>query len=124
MRAVFLLEPGDRQLIRVGNQAHLRVHGLASRSWLGTVTEIAQVEAGLIPQQLSSKVGGDVATRQDTASRLEKPVDQHYLVAVRFAGADATIQPGVLGRARVEVASQTLWWRLRRYLATTFNWGL
>jgi hypothetical protein len=124
LRAIFLAEPGDRQLIKPGNQAHLRVHGSGSRSWRGTVAEVAEVEAGQMPPQLSSNVGGDVTTRQDPISRLEKPATQHYLVAVRFAGADHTVHPGVLGRVRVEVASQTLWWRVRRYLATTFNWSL
>lgn len=124
LRAVFLVEPGDRQLIHGGSQARLRVHGFGARSWLGSVTDVAQAETGHMPQQLSSKVGGDVATQHDAASELEKPVAPHYLVAVQFSGADPAIHPGVLGRVRVDVGSQTLWWRLRRYLATTFNLGL
>jgi hypothetical protein len=121
---VFLAEPGDRQLLRPGCRAHVRVHGAGTRSWAGTVSEVAQVEASQVPPQLSASAGGNVATKQDPVSRLEKPCDQHYLVAVQFVGPDPMIHPGVVGRVRVEVGSRSLWWRLRRYLGATFNWGL
>jgi hypothetical protein len=65
-----------------------------------------------------------VATEQDPVSRQELPQSQHYLVSVRLERADRRLHPGALGRGQVTAGSRTLWWRLRRYLATNFNWGL
>jgi putative peptide zinc metalloprotease protein len=124
LRAVFLADSGDRQLIRPGSAAHLRIHGRGSQSWSGAVVEVAQVEAAALPPQLAGNVGGDVATRKDPVSHRDQPRDPHYLVAVQFTGADGAVHPGVLGRVRIQVESQTLGWRLRRFLATTFQWGL
>jgi putative peptide zinc metalloprotease protein len=124
LRAVLLVEPADHRLIAVGGRAVVRVHGRGLQHWEGVVTEIAQVDANKIPPQLSSRAGGEVATQQDPDSRLEKPRQQHYLVAVRVQDPDGAIQPGVLARVKIEAGSQTGWWRLRRYLAKTFSWGL
>ena len=82
------------------------------------------MDAKNVPPQLSSRAGGEVVTQQDPVSKAEKPYQPHYLSAVRFQRIDGLVQPGVLGRVRIEAGSQTLWWRFQRYLATTFNWGL
>jgi putative peptide zinc metalloprotease protein len=124
LRAVLLVAPADHELVGPGSRAWIRVHGGASHQWPGVVTEVAQVDAKSVPPQLSSRAGGDVATQQDPMSKAERPYQPHYLSAVRFQRVDGVLQPGVLGRVRIEAGSQTLWWRFRRYLATTFNVGL
>jgi putative peptide zinc metalloprotease protein len=112
LRMVLLTAPGDRQ------------HGCGSRAWEGSVTGVAQAEAGQVPPQLTSSAGGDVVTRPDPLSKLDKPAQPHFLVTVQFTATGQVVHPGVLGRARIDAGSQTLWWRCRRYLANTFNWGL
>jgi putative peptide zinc metalloprotease protein len=121
LRAVLLVEPADHELVTPGGRAWVRVHGGGSRQWEAVVTEIAQVDAASIPAQLSSRAGGEVATQQDPVSRTERPARPHYLCAVRLYRGDASIHPGVLGRVKIEAGSQSLWWRLRRSLATTFG---
>jgi putative peptide zinc metalloprotease protein len=124
LRAVLLIEPSERGGVEPGKPAWVRVHGGGARRWPAVVRDVAEVEARSIPPQLSHHAGGDVATEQDPVSRQEAPRAQHYLVSVRIDGAGGVLHPGALGRVRITAGSQTLWWRARRYLATTFNWGL
>ena len=121
LRAVFLVEPADHELVTPGSPAWVWVQGTGLRRLPAVVTEIAQVEAKQVPPQLSSRAGGEVPTRQDPVAKADIPCVQHYLSSVRLQVAGGAVHPGATGRARVEAGSQTLWWRLRRYLATTFN---
>jgi putative peptide zinc metalloprotease protein len=124
LRAVLLVEPSDHPWVVPGSAARFRVHGGGARCWTGEVRDIAQVEARAIPAPLSHHAGGEVATEQEAATRQETPRSPHYLVSVSLGRADRMIHPGALGRVQMRAGSQTLWWRLQRYLATTFNWGL
>jgi putative peptide zinc metalloprotease protein len=124
LRAVLLIDPADHRLVGPGSRAWVLVHGTGWDYRPAVVTGVAQVEAKEIPPQLSSRAGGEVLTEEDPVSRAEKPRNQSYLVAVRVPGPDPLVHPGVLGRAKIEVESQTVWWRCHRYLARTFGWGL
>ena len=124
LRALVLVSPADHRQVHAGSQTSVLIHGAAGRQWPGAVTSVAQVDAKSIPEALSNRVGGDVATQQDPATRMEKPHGQHYLVSIHLKGGDPVIHPGVLGRVKIEAEPQTTWWSLRRWLGTTLNWGL
>jgi putative peptide zinc metalloprotease protein len=123
LRAVFLVQPADHDLVAPGSPARLCVHGGGCRVLPAVVTDTAQVDARSIPPQLSSRVGGDVPTRQDPVGRSEQPAAQHYLSAVRLSRPDGTVHPGATALVKIEAGTQTLWWRLRRWLATTLSTG-
>ncbi len=124
LSAVLLVEPHDRALVVEGQKAWIRLHGLGYNYWRGTVSEIAAVEAKDVPPQLSNKAGGEIPTQEDPEEKVLRPQRQHYLVSVRFDEVEDCMHPGVLGRVKIEVGNYTLYWRIRRYLATTFNVGL
>lgn len=124
LRVLVLVDSADQRQVQVGSQASIFIHGSAGRQWAGVVTAIAQVEAKNIPAALSNRVGGEVATQHDAATNMEKPHAPHYLVSIYLKGGDPSIQPGLLGRVKIDVASQTMAWRVRRWLGTTLNWGL
>jgi putative peptide zinc metalloprotease protein len=124
LQAVLLVPPSELKLFEMNSPAWIRVHGRGYNFWPGTVKDISNAEAKEIPPQLSNKAGGDIPTQQDPESRSEKPQSQHYLVAVSFDKIDDAIQPGSMCRVRIEGKSRTLWWRFRRYLTNTFNFGL
>jgi putative peptide zinc metalloprotease protein len=124
LRAVLLVEPSDQRRIVPGATAQVRVHGWGSRREVGQVTAVSPIDAARVPPQLAVRNGGEVGTEQDPVTREERPRQPHYLVAVKLAGEDAALQPGVLGRVKIETTAQTGWWRLRRFLGQTFHWGL
>lgn len=124
LSAILLVEPQDRALVVEGQKAWIRIHGLGYNYWRGTVSEIAAVEAKDVPPQLSNKAGGEIPTQEDPEQKVLKPQRQHYLVSVRFDEVADCMHPGVLGRVKIDVGNYTLYWRVRRYLATMFNIGL
>jgi putative peptide zinc metalloprotease protein len=126
LQAVILVEPADRNLVARQSKAWIRVHGREYRTWRGTVTEVSEVEAKDIPPALSNVAGGEVPATEDPETKTLKPQQQHYLIAVNFdrITPEDAIHPGAMGRVKIEAGSQTLWWRFRRYLVRTFNWGL
>jgi putative peptide zinc metalloprotease protein len=135
LRAIFLVPPQDRSLVEDNlvvegkSEAWIRVHGLRYNYWHGWVDHIAPQNAKEIPPQLSYKAGGDVVTQQDPESKLERPQQQQYVIAVRFdeserEEAGKRVHPGVLGRVKISAEPRTLGWRLYRYLRTNFSLGL
>jgi multidrug efflux pump subunit AcrA (membrane-fusion protein) len=121
LRAVWLVPAENHELVEPGARAWVRVHGGGSSHWPGTVTEVSQVQASNIPTALASRTGGDVPTQQDPEARTDQPCQPHYLCVVRLQAVDPVLHAGALGRVRVEAAAETLWWRLRRFLATSFG---
>jgi putative peptide zinc metalloprotease protein len=135
LRAIFLVSPQDRSLVEEQlvvegeSEAWIRVHGLRYNYWHGRVEHIAPQDSKDIPPQLSYKAGGDVPTQQDPESKMERPQQQQYVIAVRFDPVegeekDPPIHPGVMGRVKISAKPQTLGWRLYRYLRTNFSLGL
>ena len=124
LRLLVLVDPADRQLLEGVQQASFHSYGAGAQSWPGQVTGVAQVDADEIPPQLSQRLGGEVVTTQDPVSHSEKPRKQHYLVSVDLTNPDSRLQVGALGQVRIDAGANTLWWRARRYLGTTFNMGL
>jgi putative peptide zinc metalloprotease protein len=119
LRAAVLVDPADRQLLQEGAKASFLAHGGPVTD--AQVSEIAQVDEKAIPPQLSGRIGGEVATKQDPVTKTEQPFKQHFLVTVRFKEGNKEFQVGTLGRVRIEAGSSTLWWRLQRWLGSTLN---
>ncbi len=124
LRVVLVVPPEDQSLIAPGQQAWVRIHGRRYNYWSATVSDVSLVDASAIPRQLAQQSGGDVIAQPDPQTGVAKPQTPHYLVAVRLLEQDEAINPGALGRVKITTQPQTLWWRCRRYLASTFNWGL
>jgi len=128
LRAVFLVEPGDKHLIQENDEAFVRIHGRDYNFWKGHITSIANRETNEIPHQLSTKYGGDVATETKQSEgeqrQIERPQSQHFMVTVDLDEHDNSIHPGVMGRVKVMVTPRTLAWRFYRYLNSTLNWQL
>jgi putative peptide zinc metalloprotease protein len=124
LRVLVVVDPAEHAEVQAGAAALICVHGVAGRQYAGFVTGIAQVEAKNIPAALSNRVAGEVPTHYDAVSNSDKPHGQQYLIAVQFNQTDAALHPGVLGRVKIDAEPRTPAWRLRRYLGTTFNWGL
>jgi len=128
LRAIFMVSPGDKDLINTGDETLIRIHGRGYNYWKGHVTEIATSETKEVPAQFSSKSGGDVATEtkhdESSGRQIERPQSQVFTVTVDLDEMDEAIHPGVMGRVKVICPNRTLAWRFYRYLNSTFNWWL
>ena len=123
LRLLILLEPADRQLVEVEQPIRFRVHGVSSATWQGQVASAAQVDARDIPVQLSHRLGGEIASKPDPVNKTEKPDKQLFLVSAKLANVDDRLQVGTLGQVRIEIGSQTGWWRCIAMWAPRFTGG-
>lgn len=122
LQAITYVAPSDRQLIKKNDTGYLRIHGMGYNYWRATVVDVSSKEAEDVPQQMSQKAGGEVVTQQDPETHRERPQTQQYVVTVRIDDADPRIiQAGVMGRVKLHGEPRTLFWRLKRHMATTFN---
>jgi putative peptide zinc metalloprotease protein len=124
LRALVVVDPAEHAEVQAGAAAQIRVHGTGGRSYGAIVSGIAQVETKHVPAALSNRIAGEIPTHYDAATNSDKPHGQYYLVAVQLGENDGAIHPGVLGRVKIDAGSRTLWWRVRRFAGTTFNWGM
>ncbi|HMO37584.1 MAG TPA: HlyD family efflux transporter periplasmic adaptor subunit, partial [Gemmatales bacterium] len=128
LRAIFLVEPADKDLISIDDEALIRIHGRGYNYWKGHISSIANKETTEIPNPLSSKYGGDVPTEtrqvEGEQRQVERPQSQRFMVTVDLDEMDAAIHPGVMGRVKVLVPPRTLAWRFYRYMNATWNWRL
>jgi putative peptide zinc metalloprotease protein len=124
LQVIMLVDPSDSKLVNVGDEAWIRIHGRGYNYFAGKVVSVSGKEATEVPPQFSKNHGGEIVTEPDPQRQVEKPVNQLYLVTVEFTEKDQGIQPGVMSRCKIIVEPKTLFWRLRRYLAMTFNLGL
>ena len=124
LQAIMLVDPSNSKLVAAGQDAWIRIHGRGYNFFRGKVVGVSGKEATEIQPQFSKNHGGEIVTEPDPQTRGEKPTEQLYQVTIDFTELDRGIQPGVMSRCMIVVEPKTLFWRLRRYLANTFNLGL
>jgi hypothetical protein len=74
-----------------------------------------------IPKSLQSKYKGEVATKADPSSGIEKPLTPVYQARVPLDDPEGLLSIGLTGNAKVYAGWQTLAQRSWRFVARTFN---
>ena len=137
-QAIMLIDQGDRnELIHreeIGDIAQrlvnsesqtieLRFDHLPSRSYEGTVEHVSKNPMDYVPELLSNKLGGELATITDGQGRerLQSPV---YQATVVLKEDTALLRTGMRGKARFLVEERTLGDWLSRYFWRTVRFRL
>jgi hypothetical protein len=115
----------------------IRVHGRDAATFKGHIAALPESEAKNIPQSLSNKYGGPVATKAPTAPQAQQsssksgvqeeglpPQTQQYIVYVDLVKPDDTIVPGNLAQVKVQCQPETCLHWLWRTIHDTFDVGL
>jgi len=134
-QAIVLIDQGDRnELVHKEDFAEqlaeaeshviqLRFDHLPSRTYEGMVEHVSRNPMEYVPETLSNKLGGELATVTDSQGRerLQSPV---YQATVRLSKDRELLRTGMRGKARFLVEERTGWGWMMRYLKTTFNFRL
>jgi putative peptide zinc metalloprotease protein len=88
------------------------------------IAEVSQEEITELPQALSNKAGGQVATMTDKKSNREVPQFRSYAVIVNIPNDDLALASGIRGVARFDVGYKSIYWRIKRYIQQTLNFRL
>ncbi len=76
------------------------------------------------PQRLSSKTGGELATKTDPNSGVERPQSTSYQARAPLDNPDDLVRLGFRGRGKIHADWLPLATRLWRLLMHTFNFKL
>jgi putative peptide zinc metalloprotease protein len=108
----------DVELVQPGQLVRMQLDHMPGRIFEGEVTEIARLDADVMPRELAA--AGDVPTRTDDRG-VERPLDTWYQARVRFDGQPPHEVARVHGTAKISVAPRSLGAQLTRYLKQTFS---
>jgi putative peptide zinc metalloprotease protein len=134
-QAIVLIEQGDRnELIHKDDFAErlaksesqtieLKFDHLPALTYEGTVEHVSKNTMDYVPELLSNKLGGDLATVTDGQGR-ERLASPVYQATVRVTKDLELLRTGMRGKARFLVEERTAGQWLWRYLRQTFHFRL
>jgi putative peptide zinc metalloprotease protein len=124
LEAHMLLDQADRDLIKSGRVAWMKIYGDSEVTWKSKVDVIAERNREEIPPELSNTAGGEVATKKDPKSGQDKPISAMYEVIIPVDNPDLVLQPGLRGFAKIDGGTYTFGWWLWRLITKTFHFTL
>jgi hypothetical protein len=108
----------DIELVQPGQRVRMQLDYMPGQVFAGAVTEIAKLDADVMPRELAA--AGDVPARTDERG-VERPLDTWYQARVRFDEQPPYDVARIHGTAKIEVAPRSLGAQLARYLKQTFS---
>lgn len=118
-------------------QAALQLDAFPGTPLEGKVIEVAKVELKAAPTRLSSQAGGQLNTKMDMETGIQRPLSTSYQARVPLVYKETEDQEaddqetlegrvctGMRGRAKIYVQWQSMGARLYRYVARTFHFEL
>jgi putative peptide zinc metalloprotease protein len=121
--AVMVVDQTEVEFVKRGQPVDLKLDAFPSRTFSGTVEQLAETHIETGSERLSVKAGGGVPTKTDEAGR-ETPISTSYEALVTLDDADGVFTPGMRGTARIQVGSRTVGQWLLRLLWQTFNFRM
>lgn len=122
MQAIVVIDQSQIEFVERGDIVRLKFDAYPRSTLSGRIEEISYHEAESTPHQLSTRTGGELATRPDASGR-EQTFQASYQARVSLDGAQNTLQPGLRGRAKIECGSRTCAQWLSRSLANLFRFS-
>ncbi len=122
-QAILLVDQSDRNDLSEGQDVELKFDHLPDRTYAGKVENISGKEQQFVPQLLSNKLGGELATVSDSQGR-ERLQSAAYQTTVLLDQDTPLLKSGIRGRARFLVESRSLGEWIWRYLRQTFHFRL
>jgi putative peptide zinc metalloprotease protein len=123
LEAILVVPQEEMDFVHVGQSVELFLNQLPGERFRGQIDHISTEEVKAASARLSSRTGGEVATRT-TADGLEKPLSVLYQASVSLDDPDLRIALGGTGQAKICAGHQTLAARLWRAACRTFRFQM
>jgi len=124
--AVMVIDQADRSLVIDGERqtVDIKLEGFAGTTISSYIREVAESELKIAPKRLSTKSQGELPTKTDTQSGVERPMSTSYQASAPIDNPDDQYLIGLRGQALVHTQWVSLGSRLWRLLTHTFNFKL
>lgn len=123
MEAMLVIDQADIDFVREGQEVEIKLDELPHDVLHGRIAEIAPDALKISPRRLSTKAGGELATKTDPAG-VERPMSTSYQARVYLDDPEGLLGLGLRGRAKIHADWQTVGRRLWRLATRTFNFKL
>jgi len=124
LEAIMVIDQADRNLIRPDQHVDIKIDELPRDVFTSKIVEIAESELKISPQRLSNKSGGELATKTDPHSGVERPLSTSYQARAPVDDETGLLRLGLRGTARIRTYWIPLGTRFWRFLSHTFNFKL
>jgi putative peptide zinc metalloprotease protein len=125
LEARLVIDQGDVEFVAPGQRVKIMLTQSAEHAYVSSIELVSSEDLPVSPTHLSSLHGGPLAT-QMSASGVPRPLTPVFEALVPLPTNDehGLLRIGLVGRAKITTAPRTLFDRLYRYLAQTFNFEL
>ena len=126
MEAILVVDQADQPFVREGQQqkVDIKLDALPHDTLHGEVVQWSREPLKIAPRRLSAKTKGELPTKYDPDSGVERPLSTSYQGRVPLDDPDGLLLLGFRGRAKIHTDWQTLGQRVWRLLTRTFNFKL
>jgi putative peptide zinc metalloprotease protein len=127
MEAILVIDQSEIELVRPGQKVDVKLEELPGRVFTGQIEEIAPEALRVAPKALSTKYKGELATKTDPTTGVERPMSPCYQARVPLEEPKdllPLLRLGLTGQAKIYADPQTCAARAWRALGRTFNFKL
>lgn len=123
MEAILVIDQADIPFVKVGQKVEVKLDELPHDVFESEITEVSPDVLKISSKRLSTKAGGELATKTDAAG-VERPMNPSYQARVPLDDTAGLLRLGLRGRAKIHAPWQTLAQRVWRLATRTFNFRL
>ncbi|MGA2030794.1 MAG: hemolysin D [Thermoguttaceae bacterium] len=124
LEAVLVIDQSDIELVRPGQKVDIKLDELPHDTLHSEILEIADSDLKITPRQLGRKGGGELATKTDPNTGVERPQDPSYQARAPLDDPDGLLRLGLRGRGKIHTDWMSLGSRLWRFVTHTFHFKL
>ena len=124
LEAVLVIDQTDMEFVKKGMKVDLKLDELPHDTLEGEIESIAVSNLKVTPRMLGTKAQGDLPSKTDPTTGVERPQNTSYQARVPLDDEDGLLRLGMRGRGKVHVRWVSLGARLWRFVIHTFNFKL
>jgi len=122
--AVLIIDQADVKYVASDQKVDIKLDEMPHDTIRGTIHEIAHADMKLTPRRLSTKAGGELASKTDPVSGVERPQSTSYQARVPVDDPAGLLRIGLRGRGKGYASWLPLGTRVWRFIIHTFNFRL
>jgi putative peptide zinc metalloprotease protein len=125
LEAHLILDQTDINLLKLDNDAWLKIDGKAEKTYKSKVAVIAPRASDQVPPELTNLYEGEIAvSNPDPKTGQLKPKNAVYEIIIPVDNSDLELEPGLRGFAKIDGGTYTIGWWLLRLWNKVFNFQL
>lgn len=124
LEAILVIDQADIPYVRTEQTVDMKLDELPYDTLRGEIKEVANVDLKITPRALSTKSGGELASKTDPHSGIERPQSACYQARVPVDDPDGVLRLSLRGRGKIYADWLPMGTRLWLFLAHMFHFKM